>query len=297
VTRSATRIGYWRTASTPFHQHRLDHDTQPSNFSLAGPERLKEDFADAAVFLRDPIIPPEWRGDFDFKVILQDVLTPETTEGVLYLTNIHRLYEDRAPKPQNPVATMVGPRVNKDSDSVSAEELFDRIAGHDRLLVVNDEAHHVHDKDLQWWKTIERLYVASGEGVVAQLDFSATPKDQQGQLFREIVVDYPLAQAVEDGIVKTPLIGEIGGPVAVRQVSAASLEPTPAGDPPKRGPLVCARPPITSLKYPSHRARPGPKRLRSPTAGTTTASAPSPFATTARPDAGTCASKSQTVDE
>ena len=59
-------------------------------------ERLKEDFADAAMFFRDPIIPPEWQGDFDFKVILQDELTPETTQGVLYLTNIHRLYEDRA---------------------------------------------------------------------------------------------------------------------------------------------------------------------------------------------------------
>jgi type III restriction enzyme len=36
------------------------------------------------------------------------------------------------------------------------------------------------------------------------LDFPATPKDQSGILFREIVVDYPLAQAVEDGIVKVP---------------------------------------------------------------------------------------------
>lgn len=69
--------------------------------------------------------------------------------------------------------------------------------------------------------TIERLDAACDEGVVAQLDFSATPKDQQGQLFREIVVDYPLAQAVEDGIVKTPLIGEIGGPVEVPATNAA----------------------------------------------------------------------------
>ena len=43
----------------------------------------------------------------------------------------------------------------------------------------------------------------------------------KGQLFREIVVDYPLAQAVEDGIVKTPLIGEIGGPVEVPATNAA----------------------------------------------------------------------------
>ena len=92
-------------------------------------ERLKEDFADAAVFLRDPIIPPEWKGDFDFKVILQDELTPETTKGVLYLTNIHRLYEDRRAEAAEPGRDDGWPCVNKDLDSVSAEELFDRIAG------------------------------------------------------------------------------------------------------------------------------------------------------------------------
>jgi len=38
------------------------------------------------------------------------------------------------------------------------------------------------------------------------LDFSATPKDQNGTYFPWIIVDYPLAQAVEDRIVKAPLI-------------------------------------------------------------------------------------------
>jgi len=30
-------------------------------------------------------------------------------------------------------------------------------------------------------------------------------------VFRHVVIDYPLAQAVADGIVKTPVIGEIKG--------------------------------------------------------------------------------------
>ena len=38
------------------------------------------------------------------------------------------------------------------------------------------------------------------------LDFSATPKDQNGMYFPWTVVDYPLAQAVEDRIVKAPII-------------------------------------------------------------------------------------------
>lgn len=209
-----------------FHALYEDDSPMTTHALLVAPnvivfERLREDFENAAIFLRDPIVPPEWRSDFDFKVILQDELTPETTRGVLYLTNIHRLYEDRAPAAQNPVAALVGPAVKKDIDSVSSEELFDRIASHPRLLVVNDEAHHVHDRELEWWRTIERLDEQCEEGVVAQLDFSATPKDQQGNLFREIVVDYPLAQAVEDGIVKVPVIGEIGGPVELPATNAA----------------------------------------------------------------------------
>ena len=38
------------------------------------------------------------------------------------------------------------------------------------------------------------------------LDFSATPKDQNGMYFPWTVCDYPLAQVVEDRIVKAPLI-------------------------------------------------------------------------------------------
>src|SRR5215210_2346581 len=119
---------------------------------------------------------------------------------------------------------MVGPRVNRDVDSSSAEELFDRIAARGRVVVVNDEAHHVWDEKLKWNQSIERLHAElrersdddPGAGVVSQLDFSATPKDQKGAIFRHVVVDYPLAEAVGDTIVKTPVIGEVSG---------AALEP------------------------------------------------------------------------
>ena len=47
--------------------------------------------------------------------------------------------------------------------------------------------------------------------MVSQLDYSATPKYAKGGIFRHVVVDYPLAQAVADGIVKTPVIGEVSG--------------------------------------------------------------------------------------
>lgn len=182
-------------------------------------ERLKVDFGDNATFRRDPLVPPEWSEDWDMTVLLQDDPAPVTTRGVLYLTNVHRLYEASASRanPPNPVEAMLGPRVNRDVDAASAEELFDRIATHDCVLVVNDEAHHVWSEKLKWNETIERLHTRLGErggGVVSQLDFSATPKNQKGQIFRHVVVDYPLKAAVDDGIVKTPLIGEVKGAVA-----------------------------------------------------------------------------------
>jgi type III restriction enzyme len=45
------------------------------------------------------------------------------------------------------------------------------------------------------------------EGLVAQLDFSATPKDNSGRIFQHVVCDTPLGEAVDGGIVKTPVIG------------------------------------------------------------------------------------------
>ncbi len=187
-------------------------------------ERLKSDFGDAATFRRDPLVPPEWAHDFDLAVLLQDDAAPVTARGVIYLTNIQRLYEPAGGRGKNksapnPVEAMVGPRVNRDIDASSAEQVFDRIADRSRVMVLNDEAHHVHDEKLKWNQTIERLHDElrartpddPGAGVVSQLDYSATPKYETGGVFRHVVVDYPLAQAVADGIVKTPVIGEVSG--------------------------------------------------------------------------------------
>jgi len=44
--------------------------------------------------------------------------------------------------------------------------------------------------------------------IMAQLDFSATPKDDNGQMFQHVVCDTPLGEAVDGGIVKTPIIGK-----------------------------------------------------------------------------------------
>ena len=208
------------------HARREENSPMATSFLVIAPnvivfERLKSDFGDAATFRCDPLIPPEWAEDFQLTVVLQDEVTPITTPGALFLTNVQRLYEPPKRKKDtdpNPVEAMVGPRV-KDGAGSSAEELFQRIASRGRVMVINDEAHHVWSEKLKWNQSIERLHATlqesgpedAGAGVVAQLDFSATPKDQKGRVFRHVVVDYPLAEAVDDGIVKTPVIGELHG--------------------------------------------------------------------------------------
>jgi type III restriction enzyme len=211
-----------------FHVLNEERSPMTTSFLVLAPnlivfERLKADFGNSQTFRRDPLVPPEWAHEFDVTVLLQDDVTPVTSQGVLYLTNIQRLYEpvdgEHGPSPMNPVEAMVGSRVNRDLNFYTGGQLFGALAGRERVMVLNDEAHHVHDQKLKWNQTIERLHTelrrrAAGDpeaGVVSQLDFSATPKYEKGGVFRHVVVDYPLAQAVADGIVKTPIIGEVKG--------------------------------------------------------------------------------------
>jgi len=89
-----------------------------------------------------------------------------------------------------------------------------RLSSHRRLLLMNDEAHHVWEPDSAWNEAIAWLHETcrkrGGEGLVGQLDFSATPKDNQANYFKHIVCDTPLGEAVDAGIVKTPIIGRAG---------------------------------------------------------------------------------------
>jgi len=86
----------------------------------------------------------------------------------------------------------------------------ERIKSLNNLMVLNDEGHHVHDDDLAWNQTLLALHhylkIKGRNGLDLWLDFSATPKSQSGTYFPWIITDYPLAQAIEDQIVKAPLI-------------------------------------------------------------------------------------------
>ncbi len=177
-------------------------------------ERLREDFAPAGggpdVFAKDPLIPAEWLGDWNLSVVLQDEAGGATTGGTLYLTNVHRLYDPKRRTREAETYEWMGPSVSRAKALDTGAALRERVTSHDRVMVLNDEAHHLWDPGSAWNEAITWLNDATAErggGIAAQLDFSATPKDNQGRIFQHVVCDAPLGEAVDAGIVKTPIIG------------------------------------------------------------------------------------------
>ena len=206
------------------HLHRRLVSDSPlsTNFLIVAPnvivyERLRKDFAGNAIFRELPLIPPEWKGRFDQRVILRGESTDPAETGNLFLTNIQQLY-DRSQRwaPRNPVDALLGER--PPPEGRPPKSMLERIGALPDLAVINDEAHHVHDEDLQWSRSLLGLHRGLPDGLAAWLDFSATPEDLGGRFFPWIVSDYPLAQAVEDRIVKAPVIvrQEGGGPLPLK---------------------------------------------------------------------------------
>jgi len=195
-----------------FHKQRVPGSDLSTNFLLVAPniivyQRLEKDFASNQIFHALPLIPPEWRGAWSQKVILREDSAEPDPSGNLLLTNIHQVYGSREQEwtPQNAVDALLGRKPAKDLAS-HERSMLERLKSLTDLVVINDEAHHVHDDDLAWNKSLLSIHAALPQGLSLWLDFSATPKDQNGTYYPWILCDYPLAQAVEDRIVKAPLI-------------------------------------------------------------------------------------------
>lgn len=207
-----------------FHALRESDSPMARHFVVVAPnltvfERLREDFKPEGggpdIFDKDPLIPIEWRGDWSLTTVLQDEAGTAATGAVLYLTNIHRLFDStKRRRNESESYEWMGPPVSKTKALDMAADLRDRITAHAKLMILNDEAHHVWDPDSAWNEAITFLHDTcvkrGGDGLVAQLDFSATPKDNKANYFKHIVCDTPLGEAVDAGIVKTPIIGRAG---------------------------------------------------------------------------------------
>ncbi|MHB8800283.1 MAG: DEAD/DEAH box helicase [Thermoanaerobaculia bacterium] len=194
-----------------FHRMKVLDSPLASNFLVVAPnvivyQRLEKDLAGGEVFRALPLIPPEWKADFQLRVILRGEGTEPSSSGNLFVTNIQQAYErDKSWTPQNAVDAILGRRPVADLAS-QRRSILDRLKTLPDLVVLNDEAHHVHDEDLAWAQALLAVHSSLPKGLALWLDFSATPKDQNGTYYPWTLCDYPLAQAVEDRIVKAPII-------------------------------------------------------------------------------------------
>jgi len=193
------------------------------NFLLITPniivlERIKTDFDGLRIFYSDPILPDNgyegrnWGDDFQMTLHLQDNLGAISPTGNIFLTNIHRVYEgdvkESSFNDENLTDYFLGEKpVSKTNESLV--DLAAIVREIDELIVMNDEAHHIHDPKMAWFKSIQDInnkLKQKGKQISLQIDCTATPKHDDGSIFVQTISDYPLVEAIYQGVVKTPVL-------------------------------------------------------------------------------------------
>lgn len=203
-----------------FNHKRENKDDYTSKFLVISPnvivyERLKRDFTEGKIFKEWSFIPPEWAEDFRLKVVLREDPLRAIPQDVLFLTNIQQLEEKRNKKQ----------KTEEQLDKIFGIERFskDRIHREDRIkdvltnypnvMILKDEAHHIYNLDNAWKKILinihDGLTKKFGQGINMELDFSATPKDEKGNIFAWTICDFTLKEAIIMGVVKLPLRGKV----------------------------------------------------------------------------------------
>ncbi len=193
------------------------------NFLIIAPniivlERLKKDLGELKMLFQEPFIPidgfkdRDWHTDFQFTYHFQDELKTLAQHGNVFLTNIHRVFFNEDKTLNEPETIYLGAKPKPDADTSKGLDLGKLLRGGKikDLVILNDEAHHVHNPSLAWFKSIkeihERLEDENGFGLSLQTDFTATPKNSSGGIFPQTVCDYPLVEAIKQGVVKTPVL-------------------------------------------------------------------------------------------
>ena len=181
-------------------------------------DRIYKDFQGLRIFFADPVVPDNgyddrnWRDDFQLNLHVQDEVRVTVPTGNIFLTNIHRVYagDDVPPSADddNTMGYFLGKRPTGGTTD-SKVDLGMIVRDIDELVVLNDEAHHIHDKSLAWFKSIEDIHnrlVQKGGSLSLQVDVTATPKHNSGAIFVQTVSDYPLVEAISQNVVKHPVL-------------------------------------------------------------------------------------------
>jgi len=206
-----------------FHKMYEEDSGLARNFLIIAPniivlDRLRADFDGLKIFFEDPVLPDNgfegrnWRDDFQMTLHIQDDIGAVRKMGNIFLTNIHRVYEGatEAASFDDPNTTdyFLGRRPTGATNE-SRIDLGDIVRNIDELVVLNDEAHHIHDPRLAWFKAIEDIHnrlVMKGDKLSLQVDVTATPRHNNGSIFVQTVSDYPLVEAIHQDVVKHPVL-------------------------------------------------------------------------------------------
>ena len=229
VVKMATGAGKTKVMSLAlawsfFHKLYEADSPMSRNFLVIAPniivlDRIYKDFKGLRIFLKDdPVLPNDgfdgrdWRSDFQLDLHIQDDVHISNPTGNIFLTNIHRVYSGNdiqaSATDENTMDYFLGTKpVGATNDS--KVDLSKIVRDIDEMMVINDEAHHVHDPNSAWFKSIQDIHnrlQQRGKVLSLQLDVTATPKHINGAIFVQTVSDYPLVEAIKQNVVKHPLV-------------------------------------------------------------------------------------------
>jgi type III restriction enzyme len=176
VVKMATGAGKTKVMSlvlawSYFHRIYESESKLSKNFLVIAPniivlDRIRSDFDGLKIFFTDPVLPDNgymgryWRDDFQPTLHIQDEVGVVSGTGNIFLTNIHRVYDADTVassfEDENTMNYFLGKKpVGKTNESKI--DLGDIVRSVDELMVINDEAHHVHDSDLAWFGSIRDI--------------------------------------------------------------------------------------------------------------------------------------------
>lgn len=216
--------------------------------AFCGRKKRDEEYRDPQTndyYMNQEVFIPERYRDEVFSFIQNNVVTKEdgigrktTGEGLIALTNWH-LFENQMEEkeqdeddsstvtPSEIISDLLPIRPGKsagndlgmlDRRALGGTEL-EYLAGLKDLMVINDEAHHIHEikrngetEEVEWQRGLNAISATKGTRFI-QVDFSATPFDTKGTgekqvklFFPHIIVDFDLPKAMKQGLVKLLLL-------------------------------------------------------------------------------------------
>ncbi len=206
-----------------FHKTYEEDSELARNFLLIAPniivlDRIRNDFDGLKIFFEDPILPDNgydgqnWQDDFQLTLHIQDDIGIVRKTGNIFLTNIHRVYSSDTAEAgfaaENTMDYFLGRRpTGKTTDSKI--DLGEIVRDIDELVILNDEAHHIHNPHLAWFKSIQDIHnklLQKDHFLSLQVDVTATPKHDNGAIFVQTISDYPLVEAISQNVVKHPVL-------------------------------------------------------------------------------------------